>query len=125
MKCYMFFVAMMVTIQIKMYTCTPTGLFYVLPDNSTNASCPSQPCATLSQYLLNMSVMSNVKYLFLSGKHHLTSNITIQLVHNVTMRGINYDTLAPAMVFCFSETFIIFNNNIIIIIILFFSYNSF
>ena len=93
---------MMATIQIKMYTCTSPRLFYVKPDNSSNASCPSQPCATLSQYLLNMSGMSNVKFLFLSGKHSLTSNITMQHVYNVTMVGINYDNLIPAIIFCHS-----------------------
>ena len=102
MKCYnnmFFFIAMMTVIQIEMYTCTPTRLFYVLPDNSTNASCPSQHCALLSQYLLNMSEMSNAKFMFLSGKHHLTSNITMENIFNVTMVGVNYDSLVPPTIF--------------------------
>ena len=50
-------------------------VFYVLPDNSTNASCSLQPCATLSQYLLDnngsLPVVSNVEYHFLPGEHHV------------------------------------------------------
>ena len=41
---------------------TATEILYVLPDNSTDAvSCPSQPCATLSQYLLNNGTTYCVK----------------------------------------------------------------
>ena len=40
-------------------------IYYVLPDNSTNTSCMFQPCATLSQYLLDnngsLPVVSNVE----------------------------------------------------------------
>ena len=90
---------MVVTIQ--MCRCTPTGIFYVLPDHSTNADCPSQPGGILSRYLLNIN-MSNIKLLFLSGKHTLTSSITMQRVHNVTTIGVNYNNLAPATIFCSS-----------------------
>ena len=106
----------LVTMMIKVYMCTPTGLLYVLPDNSTNAStsCPSQPCATLSQYIMTMSRMStsNIKFLFLSGTHSLTSNITMQHVHNVTMVWVNYDNLAPSKIFCQSaEGIMVFVNS--------------
>ena len=108
----------LVTMVVKMYTCTPTGpgLFYVLPDDSpvSDVSCPSQPCDSLSQYLLNMPVlsMSNVKFMFLSGTHSLTSNITLQHVHNVTMAGVaHYDSVLP-IIFCHStEAIMIFVNS--------------
>ena len=61
--------------------CTTTDVLYVLPDNSTNVSCPSQPCATLSQYLLDngtLPIMSNVEYHFLSGEHHVSAYMTLQ-----------------------------------------------
>ena len=102
----LFLIVTTTTIQIKGVMCTPTGLYYVLPDNSTNVSCPSQPCLTLSQYLWNMSGMSNVKYLFLLGEHSLTSNITMNHVHNVTMVGVDYDNLAP-IIFCYSSKAVI------------------
>ena len=70
--------------------CTATEVLYVLPDDSTNVSCPSQPCATLSQYLLDngtLPVMSNVEYHFLSGEHHVPANITLQDLQNFTIIG--------------------------------------
>ena len=59
---------------------TATKLFYVLPDNSTTASCPSQPCATLSQYWLpngTLPVVSNVEYHFLPGEHHVPTSMVL------------------------------------------------
>ena len=110
MDCHIFFfVATIITIQ--MYMCTSTGIFYVLSDHSTNADCPSQPCDTLSQYSLNIS-RSNIKIMFLSGKHTLTSSITMQDVYNVTMVGVKYNNLVPAKIFCNSDKpAIIFGNS--------------
>ena len=66
-------------------------ILYVLPDNSTNAvSCPSQPCATLSQYVLDngtLPVVSNVEYHFLPGEHHVPANMTLQNLHNFSIIG--------------------------------------
>lgn len=97
-------IVMMAALQINTYTCTPTGLFYVSPNNLTDASCPSQPCGTLNQYFLNISEVSNVQFLFLSGTHNLTSNITIQHAYNVSMVGDSYNTyLPPVILFCHSK----------------------
>ena len=108
-----FLIMMMITNQIKMCTCATTGLFYVLPDDSTNASCPSQPCATLSQLLLNISGVSNFKFLLLSGKHGLTSNVKIQHIHNVMMAGVGtIHSRSPSTIFCHSaEASITFGNS--------------
>ena len=105
------FITMLITCQIKLYICPPTGIFYVLPDNSSNTSCPSQPCATLNQYLSSTSPgMSNITFIFLSGEHDLLSNITMQHVYNVTMVGY-YNNLSPAIIFCHSaDAVIIFIN---------------
>ena len=66
-------------------------LFYVLPDNSTQAHCPFQPCATLSQYLLDnngsLPVMSNVEYRFLPGEHHVPTNMKFQYLQNFVIVG--------------------------------------
>ena len=66
-------------------------IFYVLPDNSTNTNCPFQPCATLSQYLLDnngsLPVVSNVEYHFLPGEHHIPASMTLQYLHNFIMLG--------------------------------------
>ena len=80
---------MLMTIQI--YMSTATDILYVLPDNSTDAvSCPSQPCATLSQYLLDngtLPVVSNVEYHFLPGEHHVPANMILQDLHNFSIIG--------------------------------------
>ena len=65
----------------QVWISTATEVLYVLPDNSTNVSCPSQPCATLSQYLLDngtLPVVSNVEYHFLPGEHHIPANMTLE-----------------------------------------------
>ena len=106
MNHHTFLVAMMVTIQVKMYMCRSTELFYVLPDHSTNADCPSQPCVTLSRHFLNINInMSNITLLFLLGKHTLTYSITMEYAHNITMIGMGYNNLAPgpAKIFCNSD----------------------
>ena len=66
MKCVIVFSFILTTVEICMSTATE--IFYVLPDNSSNNSCPSQPCAILSQYWLHngtLPVVSNVEYHFL------------------------------------------------------------
>ena len=69
---------------------TATEIFYVLPDNFTTASCPSQPCATLSQYWLSngtLPVISNVEYHFLPGEHYVPANMMLQNLHNFSIIG--------------------------------------
>ena len=77
-------------------------VFYVSPDNSTNTSCPFQPCATLSQYLLDnngsLPVVSNVEYHFLSGEHHIPMIITLQYLHNFTITGSQRCTSVSAVI---------------------------
>ena len=63
-------------------------ILYVLPDNSP--SCPSQPCATLNQFVLDngtLLVVSNVEYHFLPGEHHVPANMTLQNSHNFSIIG--------------------------------------
>ena len=78
-------------------------IFYVSPDNSTDTSCLFQPCATLSQYLLDnngsLPVVSNVEYHFLPGEHHLPTNMTLHYLHNFTMTGSCYSKVSPAVLF--------------------------
>ena len=64
--------------------------FFVLPDNSTNVRCPSQPCATLSQYLMDnngtLPVVSNVEYHFIPGEHQVLANIElINIMNNLNL----------------------------------------
>ena len=88
MKCIIVFSFILTTVKICMST--STEIFYVLPDNSTNDSCPSQPCATLSQYWLHngtLPVVSNVEYHFLPGEHHVPANMMLQNLHNFSIIG--------------------------------------
>ena len=82
---------MTVFVAIHICLATATLIFYVQPDNSTNVSCPSQPCATLGQYLLDnngtLPVVSNVEYHFLPGEHQVPSDVVLQYLTNVTIAG--------------------------------------
>ena len=66
-------------------------VFYVLPDNSTNASCSTQSCATLSQYYSDnngsLPVLSNVEYHFLLGEYHINEQVKFHGLYNFTMTG--------------------------------------
>ena len=72
-------------------TCIATTIiYYVLPDNVSDVNCPSQPCATLGQYLLDngsLPVLSNVEYHFLPGEHHVVDVIYIEEAFNFSLIG--------------------------------------
>ena len=87
---------------IKIWISTATKILYVLPDKSTNAaSCPSQPCATLSQYLLDngtLPVVSNVEYHFLPGEHHVPANMILQNLSNFSVIGFAKGASLPMLI---------------------------
>ena len=81
----------------QVLTVAATKIFYISPDYSVKATsprarCPSQPCATLSQYLLDnngtLPIVSNVEYHFLPGKHHVPTNTVLRYLHNCTLAGV-------------------------------------
>ena len=94
---------------------------YVLPDNSTSAvSCPSQPCATLSQYVLDngtLPLVSNVEYHFLPGEHHVPANIILKNLQNFSIIGtINNSSSPVVLVGCLQRHVInIINSQFVII----------
>ena len=96
---------------VKIYTSTATAILYVLPDNSTNAvSCPSQPCATLSQYVLDngtLRVMSNVEYHFLPEEHHVPANMILLDLDNFSMIGIDNNSSWPVVLIGCSQRYVI------------------
>ena len=91
-------------------------VYYVSPDNSTNTSCPFQPCATLSQYLLDnngsLPVVSNVEYHFLPGEHHVPTNMTLQYLHNFTMTGSFIHKVSPAVLFIDLQIYVEIGNSV-------------
>ena len=77
-----------------------TRILYVLPDNVSDVNCPSQPCATLGQYLLDngsLPVISNVEYHFLPGEHHVADTIAIEEAFNFSLIGLSS---SPAKLIC-------------------------
>ena len=88
-----------------------TEIFYVLPENSTNAaSCPSQPCATLSQYLLDngtLPVVSNVEYHFLPGEHYVPANMILQNLYNFSIIGTVNNLSSPVVLVGCSQSYVI------------------
>ena len=80
------FIIMLLAIQL--WISVATRKFFVLPDNST---CTFQPCATLSEYLLDngtLPFVSNIQYYFLLGEHHIPANILLQGLQNFSIIGI-------------------------------------
>ena len=90
---------MLVTVEI--YASTFAEILYVLPDNSASTvSCPSQPCATLSQYVLDngtLPVVSNVEYHFLPGEHHVPANIILVNLQNFSIIGTINNSSSPVV----------------------------
>ena len=77
-----------------------TRIIYVLPDNLINTSCPVQPCATLSEYLLDngtLPVVSNVQYYFLPGEHHVPANMLLQDLCNFSIIGTVKESPPPVV----------------------------
>jgi len=74
------------SVAVHVWLSSATQVFYVLPDNdSTIARCPSKPCATLSQYLLEndtLPAVSDVEYRLLPGEHHLYSIMILSNLKN-------------------------------------------
>ena len=101
MKCWFIFIVHVIS------TCTATEILYVLPDNVSDVNCPSQPCATLGQYLLDngsLPVLSDVEYRFLPGEHHVVNNIDIKETLNFSLIG--FDQLSPAKLICRSNYYV-------------------
>ena len=93
-------------------TCTPmaTKILYVIPDNSTNASCPVQPCATLSEYVLDngtLPVVSNVQYYFLPGEHHVPTNMLLQDLCNFSIIGTVKESPPPVVLVACLQSYVI------------------
>ena len=86
----------------QMWISTATEILHVVPDVSANVSCSfyDQPCATLSQYLLDngsLPVVSNVEYYFLPGEHHVPANMILQNLHNFSIIGTTSNLSLPVV----------------------------
>ena len=75
--------------------------FYVRP-TSTNISCPTHPCHTLSEYAQDPGQYfneSNLTLLFLPGNHTVNVNLTITSIHRLEILG----SVVPTRVVCSSK----------------------
>ena len=85
-------------------TCTAIKILYVLPDNVSDVNCPSQPCDTLGQYLLDngsLPVLSDVEYYFLAGEHIVVDYIFMINASNFSLIGFG---LSPAKLVCWPQS---------------------
>ena len=100
MSCWLFSIVHVIS------TCTATEILFVLPDNVSDVNCPSQPCATLGQYLLDngsLPVLSDVEYQFLPGEHHVVNIINVHDAFNFSLIGFG---LSPAKLVCRPQSYI-------------------
>ena len=62
-------------------------VYYVIPNQSSNESCPSEPCFTLNQYAHDSSrlftLKTNFSLAFLAGIHNLTQDFIISSAENI------------------------------------------
>ena len=95
---------------IQMCTSMATKILYVMTDNSTNISCSFQPCATLSEYLLDngtLPVVSNVQYYFLPGEHHVPTNMLLQDLCNFSIIGTVKESPPPVVLVGCLQSYVI------------------
>ena len=75
------------------------GVILHVRPTSTNTSCPTHPCQTLSEYAHDPGQYfsdSNLTLHFLPGNHTLDINLTITNIHKLEIHG----ALLPTKVFC-------------------------
>ena len=95
---------------IHLWIPVATRIIHVLPDNLINTSCPVQPCATLSEYLLDngtLPVVSNVQYYFLPGEHHVPANMLLQDLCNFSIIGTVKESPPPVMLVGCLQSYVI------------------
>ena len=106
MQCYQ----LLIVVTTLMWISTATEILYVSPDNSTIVNCPSQPCATLSQYLLDngtLPVVSHVEYHFLPGEHHVPANMILQNLYNFSIIGTVNNSSSQVVLVGWSQSYVI------------------
>lgn len=66
-------------------------VYYILTSDVSNSTCPHEgdTCHTLSYYatLPWLYFQSNATFIFMAGNHHLTHNIKVFQIHNLTLKG--------------------------------------
>ena len=120
------FIEVYILVALLIGTSTANEIFYVLPDNSPNISCPPHHCATFSQYLLDndgtLPVTSNVVYHLLSGEHCLnaTEAVVFSNFQNFTLvEKLNEQLQLPLVILVSTNITILDSYNITVTNIIF------
>ena len=91
-----------------------TKIFYVVPDNSPDISCPANHCATISQYFMDngtLPVVTNVEYHLLPGEHYITTMAVLTNLQNFSLVGISNMELQLPSIILVNTNFTIFNSH--------------
>ena len=97
------------TVVLLALTSLTCGVTLHVRPTSTNTSCPTHPCQTLSEYAQNPGQYfndSNLKIQFLPGTHTLDINLTITNTSQLKIHG----ALLPTRVVCTSRVGFTFSN---------------
>ena len=80
-------------------------VYIVTPDDHHYPNSTCHHCYNLQYYLLNATkyFTSNTKLLFLPGLHHLSINLVIHNVYNISLIGSTADDMAPVSVIQYSS----------------------
>jgi len=108
-----FCIATVLSLWIKLSVLT--DVLFILPNNLSNTSCPSQPCATLSQHLLDnngtLPVVENVEYHLFPGEHLIPSNVKLYGLHNFTFVGVTKKYSPPVYIVNCLQSFLEITNS--------------
>ena len=91
-----------------------SSVYTVIPDDHYYPNTTCHHCHNLQYYLLNATkyFTSNIQLLFLPGIHHLNTDLIIQNVHNISLIGINPNTV----IHCNSSVGIVMANVVSVVV---------
>ena len=84
----------------------------IMRPTSTNTSCPTDPCLTLSEYAQSLGQYfngSNLTLEFLPGNHTFNVNVTIKSINRLEILG-NSSEVVPTRIVCSSHVCFAFSN---------------
>ena len=84
-------------------------VYYVVPDDHYLAANSN----TLQHYLNNSDTYftSNTQLVFLPGKHHLYTDLTVENVMNISLHGVNQTEMSNTIIHCTTSTRVIIINS--------------
>lgn len=76
------------------------NVYYVKPENGSYSLCPHQPCLPLDHYINNTVeyFTSDSTFVFLPGQHTMVTSISLNLVSNITLKGMGPNANATIVI---------------------------